>query len=291
MNILSELTHRFGTPVKKGDRYVWPQPNQGPYVEIHWKPGWRNAYIQGLPDDDPGKVIHLKAKQFKFLMASKVSTMTTVNWAAELRPATSNHLARDYAEHRGLTWEEIEEYCCSHPQHSNLLIFPVYEDGVMVSWHGRQTKESIMDLSKYISPSFKAGCEGFLSTKQTCWGLDRIVPQRPVYVCEGIFDALYFGQGVAVMSRTLTKVQIVKILDRKPSSIVLCIDDEGSLLNKKGVRACRKMIRKKDRKIQITAMMPKKGAHDFGDLVAKGLRFSQTGSYLTLDEEGRYSEK
>jgi hypothetical protein len=176
----------------------------------------------------------------------------------------------EYLMQRGLQEWEAAELCVHNPHQPYYAVFRLIEDGQWVGWHGRKIAEKgplgVIQGHRWISP---AAHEGWASTKETCWGLDRIVADYPVYVCEGIFDALYFEHGVALMGVASTEIQRIKVLDRLPSKVILVLDADISARAFSMALASWKSL---NRWITIEIMHPPAGVSDFGQLVEKGER-------------------
>ncbi len=181
---------------------------------------------------------------------------------------------------RGMTREEIAEHVLVNPLVSDYATFPIMEDGVMVSWHARycglaQDEGGAPWIKRYLSPFTPD--EGWLQTAETCWGLDRIDAGYPVYVTEGIFDALYFTRGVAFMgggghggnSVGCTEQQRIKVLDRNPSRVIIVLDDDEA--GRARIPARIRDWKRLNRWMDVRVMAPK-GGKDFGALVAEGKR-------------------
>jgi hypothetical protein len=117
---------------------------------------------------------------------------------------------------RGLSHDEVMQWVVIDPQRRGWAIFPIQEDGVIVAWQARS-------CDPLLKPKYTSGRtrDGWMRTSDTVWGLDRIQRGKPVYVVEGIIDAIYFTTGVSVLGMKVHKTQVIKILDRRPSEVVL----------------------------------------------------------------------
>jgi hypothetical protein len=158
--------------------------------------------------------------------------------------------ARDYLLRRGLTEAEIISLGVTGLQeYPPYAFFPVAE-GI---YHGRRI------------------CEGFPRYRTVgpwrgeLWNEHSVVPGRPVVVCEGIFDAIYFWpQGVALLGHALRRRQALKLLDRRPSRVILACDDDAALLH------AREVVRGLDRTIPVELWPPPLGCKDWGDMLPQG---------------------
>jgi hypothetical protein len=178
-------------------------------------------------------------------------------------PPTINQAA--YLTSRGLHEWEAAELCVANPYKPNFATFRLVEDGQWVGWHARLIPGG-ENVQRWVSP---AASEGWASTKETCWGLDRIVADHPVYVAEGIFDALYFEHGVALMGVASTEMQRIKVLDRLPSKVILVVDMD---VTQTALFEELQRWRRLNRWITVEHLYPHDGAEDFGRLLQDGER-------------------
>jgi hypothetical protein len=125
---------------------------------------------------------------------------------------------------------------------------------VDMGFHGRRL---YLNRPKYVS----VGLSG-----EEVWRVERIVPGSDVYVCEGVFDAYYFGEvvGVATLGGSVTQQQVENILTRLPARVILGCD-RGVDPDEFGY-----WFRKLDKRIPIDRAEPPGG--DWGDEVQAGRR-------------------
>ena len=206
------LLNRFGTPEIHGDTYVWRVqggPSDDKWV---WKPSWHSAWNRHRKGESIPVAFGLSVK---LASANKGMALNLIHhpWPETWTVSTGDALS--YLESRGLTAEEIAAYTVSDTSKDGFAVFPIVEDGKLVGWQGRSI---YAHGPKCISSSAK---DGWNSGRKLVFGLDRLYPGETAYVSEGVFDCLMFGHGVATLGSALTDTKVVKILDRKPSGIVI----------------------------------------------------------------------
>jgi len=161
------------------------------------------------------------------------------------QPPLRSRTEREIEEHRIVVSGQMPDY----------LIFPITHNGLAVSWHARDIREETWRLSdrdrevgpgpvrkRWLSPS--ATDLGW-SRRSCLWGYDRIEPNDVVFLCEGIFDALYFDTGVAYMGPVPTETQVMQVLDKRPRAIVICSDKDMD------PEIIRRAVRSKDRYVPV----------------------------------------
>jgi hypothetical protein len=254
-----ELLERLGDPDQRGSWYVWVVPG-GESVDVWvWRPGMTHAVNRRTRSRialrSPGRRI----------IESQLPEMTD---PARWRLPSGDR--RDYLLARGLREEEIAAYCVEDPDLPDWVIFPVEEDGKTVFWHARHlglpsegpgfAQET---RSKYLSPR---GGSGWIASHKAVWGLDRISPGEQVNLCEGIFDALAFPRGVAMLGPFLHEDQVVRILDRKPGRLLLCPDRRGDTgdVDWNQTQGWRRTVNKLS-KIEVFVVVPPPGLKDWGE--------------------------
>lgn len=179
---------------------------------------------------------------------------------------------------RGFAPIETTMYATALPERlPGYVVFPLMENDEWVSWQGRWYKGDAALKTRYPdkwkdhrweSPHKD---EGWRTTKECVWGLDRIIAGEPVYVCEGLFDAIYFERGVGLMGWWPTETQIIKILDRRPSRVTICFDRDPESSDMDPDKAARR-FRKYDRELEVTIEPPPPEYEDYGEMVQAGRR-------------------
>lgn len=211
MKVPVTLLTRFGTPTISGQTYRWEMEG-GPSDDVWcWQPGWAHAWNRHTGESIP--VAFGKGNTGTGYTAQGRTSLVSFPWPSEWTACTGD--AALYLEDRGLTAEEIAAYTVSDTSRTHLAVFPIVEDGKLVGWQGRNVYGH---KPKCVSGSAK---DGWRPCHKLVWGLDRIFPGETVYVGEGIFCALMFSRGTATLGSALSDTQVIKILDRKPSEVVV----------------------------------------------------------------------
>jgi hypothetical protein len=253
-HVPQDLVAVLGEPRKQGKWYVFGKGKSWYDRDVFvWTPGMRFA-----KNPETEERIRVCGDHPIPFWSPKLDTqhVEPLNWEWPSDEVT------DYLLERGLTHNEITDYAVSMPDKPWLAVFPIMEDDILVAWHGRRMDDG--------EPKYDSGrsSEGWLTGHQTVWGLDRMRPGEPVWVCQGPFDAFYFPRGVAVMTDRVHETQAVKILDRKPSGIFICHDNKEPLRP----RELRKLTDK-----DLVEIYPKPYADDFGEMVRNGVRYEEGG--------------
>lgn len=168
-----------------------------------------------------------------------------------------------YLRSRGLTDDEILAFARGDPMLPDYAVFPYGPLGVEfpLGWTARRICEG--------EPRYRSGAkrDGW-QPEALPWGLWRVKKGSPVYVCEGIFDAIHFGTGVAVLSGKVYEAQAKCILVMRPSKVVIACDDDAKL----HIEGAADLFRELDRYTEVEEIYPPEGYKDFGELLAKGVR-------------------
>lgn len=147
--------------------------------------------------------------------------------------------AYNYLIGRGFTpkvLQDIPLYACQVGQDAYRVIFPVYEDGKLVSWTGRATNGA-MGL-RYKSLAALPPEQGGWQIKDFVWGYDyaQTQPNGPLVVCEGPMDALKLnqflgerGRAVALFNSSLgsRQMRLLAKLAEDGRQLVICMDPDA----------------------------------------------------------------
>lgn len=304
MSYPAYLDDKYGQPENVSDRWVaWfhrcPQETrigrgkQYPMLLLSLLSGWLNCKACGFKQHVKGAGAEGAQQRVTKSMAEAVEQASA--FAQALRPASEDDLVWQYlTETRNLTQDEISHYgiltgtTISHLY--QYAVVPIYEEGDMVSWHARDCRSDLGDNDpartrpRWLSPAADDKC---YSRRTVVWGIDRVTAGEDVYLCEGMFDAMFFDRGLAYMGPVPTEVQVRKIVDREPGRIVICSDwdtDPDDIA---------KAIRRTDRYVPVVdwreAKLPKLTAHakDYGELLKAGMRWAdnQTCYYLRFSDD------
>ena len=131
---------------------------------------------------------------------------------------TNDKLALRYLRGRGLTNLEIERYdirYASSGRYFGRVIIPTYEENEMVCFIARSFLDFIEP--KHLFPHYG---ETKLTTNEAIFGYDEAKGTRGenIVLVEGVFDAMainkpaIYNVGLAIMSKSLSKGQLYKLL-------------------------------------------------------------------------------
>ena len=116
------------------------------------------------------------------------------------------------------------------------VIFPVYENGKLVSWTGRATSAALG--LRYKSLAALSPEKGGWQIKDFIWGYDyaKTQPGGPLVVCEGPMDALKLnqflgerGRAVALFNSSLggRQMKLLMQLSEHGRQLVICMDPDA----------------------------------------------------------------
>jgi len=153
------------------------------------------------------------------------SLASTVLLPKDIYPVASVPDVHAYAISRGLT----DYYCITHNIYAWLdgqeqwrLLFADYYEGALVFWQARTIGTR---RPKYLS--------AFGADKSKCvWNLERVNPEYPIYVAEGILSAIACGRnGVAIYGKYVSEVQLFLIASRCGEQGVRIVLDSDARAN------------------------------------------------------------
>jgi len=280
MNLPTSLTNKLGTPAYVSGEFVgWTHCYEG-WTSLVWRIGSRYARCQNC-----GMRFNVEGS---FKKAPSILDKQIEAWRVkpDWRSVSDSHWPSGaYLRGRGLVTAEMDEHFCTDSENPGYVIAPIEQDGVVVQWHGRRIRPG---KPKYISGQSK---DGWMYQGECVWGLDRVIADQPVYVCEGIFDALYFPTGVAIMGGEIQPAKAVKILDRCPSRVVLCLDKvvqpfpighelagaEEMFKDPDKEWAWIQAFQIHDIHMEVQILYPPEGSKDFGEQLTKRRYGDETG--------------
>ena len=155
---------------------------------------------------------------------------------AEYKPLDLNHTnirteqAIKYLHSRGITDKQILQHkmgFCMSGKYENRVIIPITENGELRFWVARAiTKDAYM---KEKSPSNE---EYQISKSEVVFNLDRASKKyHTAVLCEGVFDALAFGDvGVSLLGKSLYQAQLNILLDYRDlltNGVYVCLDNDA----------------------------------------------------------------
>lgn len=165
-------------------------------------------------------------------LGGRSRTQVTLNLPDTYKPILTGETmmaerARKYLLGRGFDLEYLDEcgvgYCDERSQPQDYfghIIIPFLRRGRLYYYLGRDIIG--MSPAKYKNPSVE---ETGVGKAEILFNEDILHFRKPVYICEGVFDALTLKDAVAVMGKTLSEHQKSKLISAKyvPEYIV-CLD-------------------------------------------------------------------
>ncbi|MHA2064658.1 MAG: hypothetical protein ACXABY_09820 [Candidatus Thorarchaeota archaeon] len=259
MDVPESLLTEQGPPDSiSGDWATWKHNcGAGSYATLlySFKSGW--AFCKGCSF----KRFYLSKQRRAHVVIGRIGT-------PRLALEDVSGIRHEYLRYRGVRTTE-EGFFGERFTDKAYVYIPIVEDGLMVSYQKRHLLKVQHEQYRYVGAPIS---EGWMGQSECVWGLDRIVPMEPVYICEGVFDALYFPTGVAVLGRELNEAKVVKILDRQPSKVVLCPDERSDIQLARWMKEVRKQDSHVPVEIRCASLL---GLKDFGDLVKRGERHGE----------------
>lgn len=153
-----------------------------------------------------------------------------------------------YVEKCGrMTWAELEKTgwgYCTAGRDAMRLIVPVFMDKHLVSYLAR----SIYD---FLEPKELAGPlkDGWWPRDELCYGLDSVLPGRPLVLVEGLWDRRHLRRcvpgvsHVSMLGSHLSAGVCGRILAKRPSRIILFLDGDDA--GRAGTTAAIGLLRKR----------------------------------------------
>lgn len=193
-------------------------------VEEHFLPIKSSSLFDDSVDEDPtnifSEIVHNKIKTNG--KKSIVQAPVTVELPKEFSTSFSDNLigvsALSYLRKRGLSDAVISSAnigYCNSGKYRACVVLPVYENKNLVYFVARSIYTKV-----YKNPA--------VSKKSIVYNIDKIKTNRYSVVCEGIFDALAFGSyGVALLGKSMTDAQLLKITANRPKTIFICLDSDA----------------------------------------------------------------
>lgn len=247
----------LGPPVKSsGDWDVWHHgcgPSPYPDLLYNRRSGWLVCKSCGLRRK-LGRVGHHSPRKVYD------SNPTGINFD----PIEEGSPYERYLSHR-LGGGRVFGDWAVHPDHLDRVCALVIERGEVAFWHARAIPPGLFlgralplssSVRKWLSPN---------SPKDSVYNFDRIERGKPVFVCEGVFDALWFWPyGVAVMGTHSNEAQRIKLLERGVSAVYICPDADVSTNAVAGEAAAWYRL---SRAVKVMSIRPKQGFSDWGEML------------------------
>jgi hypothetical protein len=131
-----------------------------------------------------------------------------------------------YANRRGITNFDCDHYgllAWYDNRGAARLLFPDYQGDSLVYWTARAVDPKVQPKYLCAEDSEKSLC---------AWNINRLQPDRPIYVAEGIMSARACGSNsTAVYGKYLSKPQMLMIARRSGESGVRIVFDSGAKQN------------------------------------------------------------
>jgi len=200
-----------------GDRITIPESNQ---------------YLPEGATEDLGDYVK-KILKPKVKVISKSRTTTLPEGFQYITELTNNNRVLNYLEGRGVDRIFAQKMGIGYTDHlvkknRFLIVFPITENKKVVGWVGRDYTG--MTTKRHVIP-------GEFDIHDYLYNFDNIPVNGKVIVCEGPFDALTLIRKnlgytpVAVLTSGLGKQQINKLIEKKPHTVITCLDSEMTFKN------------------------------------------------------------
>jgi len=191
-------THHFYFNVRKGLGYCFKCGFAANIFQL--KKRFKREVIE---DREPVKE---SAPTFKISLPSMVRNADLIN----------------YMQSRFVPLKRIRDYqigLCTRGLYRDRVIIPVCECGRIAGFVARSVNGA---KRKYLYP------KGF-KVKQFLFNYENVAPEREIILVEGVFDVLRHPyQTLALFGKTISKVQIKKVLQKKPSRVYVCLDPDAT---------------------------------------------------------------
>jgi DNA primase len=135
--------------------------------------------------------------------------------------------AKEYILQRGITESQTYYYrigYCLSGRYSKRIIIPTFNDkDELVTFVARDYTGN--QKPKVLTPLSKPGTHG---VKDYVFNLHRAAVLSHILIGEGVFDAISLGErGVAIFGKTVTDIQLAKIINKKPQRITIVLDPDA----------------------------------------------------------------
>lgn len=226
-----------------------------------WK-GWGLDSLGIKTIEEGSKLIELKSYRDKFFSTPLTETV-------EFPESFSNEFSNSklgldcfkyLVETRGLRPDQIFYYklgFCSTGKYKNCVILPVYEEGKLVYFVGRNIYQK-----RYMNP-----------TKPSRGILFNYTNQESVILTEGIFDAIAVGyNGIALLGKFLKEDQKRLLIKGLPKTIYVMLDEDARQDAITIAQALAKVLPN----VRLASTYDK---HDPGDMTEEDVAYSLANSY------------
>lgn len=136
-----------------------------------------------------------------------------------------------YCQKRGISAWDAEQFrlmWCERGRYGGRLVFPTFEDGVLVYWQARamwEQHENPAGAGKYIKSLNPPRAEGAAVSSDLLFNLDQASNYASVVITEGPIDAIHVGpDAVCTFGKRLFPAQVGKLLRAGVKTIELMWD-------------------------------------------------------------------
>lgn len=146
-----------------------------------------------------------------------------------ISPGITDKVPLSYLYNRGITDSQILYYklgYCIGGTYDKRIIVPVLNgNGSLVSFIARDYTGRL--TPKVLTPPSLQGRHGI---KDYVFNLHNAAPLGHLLIGEGVFDAISLGvRGIALFGKTISNLQLAKILNSKPQRVTICMDPDAIL--------------------------------------------------------------
>jgi len=129
--------------------------------------------------------------------------------------------AYNYLKQRGITDEMIEKYgmgFCDRGKFTGRVIIPSYDsEGELTYFIARSWNPHTK--AKYMNPEASKD-EIIFNESLIDWGKD-------VYLCEGVFDALFLPNSIAMLGKHMSELLLNTLYEKAKGNIIICLDSDA----------------------------------------------------------------
>ena len=146
-----------------------------------------------------------------------------------INPGVTDRVPLHYLYNRGITDAQLLYYkigYCIGGIYDRRVIVPVLgESGALLSFIARDYTGKL--TPKVLTPPSLQGRHGI---KDYVFNLHNASRLEHLLIGEGVFDAMSLGtRGICLFGKTISSIQLAKILNTKPKRITICLDQDAEL--------------------------------------------------------------
>jgi hypothetical protein len=129
--------------------------------------------------------------------------------------------AYNYLKQRGITDEMIEKYgmgFCDRGKFTGRVIIPSYDsEGELTYFIARSWNPHTK--AKYMNPE--------ASKDEIIFNESLIDWDKDVYLCEGVFDALFLPNSIAMLGKHMSELLLNTLYEKAKGNIIICLDSDA----------------------------------------------------------------